>query len=102
MSDKGGNYMNNTNSKSEQSDQSPISSSLRLALITAILTTIEEGIATIEAITVIDEEIINSEKEKQDQKELDEKFEKMQQQIDKLTTELTKVTKKEMGTNRKQ
>ncbi|KAB7709081.1 hypothetical protein F9802_02875 [Bacillus aerolatus] len=83
--------MNNTDSKSEQNEQSPISSSLRLALIAAILTTIADGIAAIAAIAAIDEEIINAEKEKQDQKELDEKFEQMQEQIDKLTNELTKM-----------
>ncbi|MGM7635179.1 hypothetical protein [Bacillus sp. Hm123] len=83
--------MNNTDSKSEQNEQSPISSSLRLALIAAILTTIADGMAAIAAISAIDEEIINAEKEKQEQKELDEKLEQMQKQIDKLTNELTKI-----------
>ncbi|MDM5219532.1 hypothetical protein QUF86_01620 [Peribacillus sp. NJ11] len=89
--------MNNTYSKSEQNEtkseqneQSPISPSLRLGLTAAILTTIADGLATLAILTSMDEAIIDSEKEKQDQKELDEKLEKMQQQIDKLTNVLTK------------
>lgn len=82
--------MNNTYSKSEQNEQSPISPSLRLGLTGAILTTIADGITAIAVLTAIDEAIIDTEKEKQDQKELDEKLEKMQQQIDKLKNELTK------------
>ncbi|ASS96562.1 hypothetical protein [Peribacillus simplex] len=82
--------MNNTYSKSEQNEQSPISPSLRLGLTAAILTTIADGIAAIAVLTAMDEVIIETEKEKQDQKELDEKLEKMQQQIDKLTNVLTK------------
>ncbi|WHY57604.1 hypothetical protein [Peribacillus simplex] len=82
--------MNNTYSKSEQNEKPPISPSLRLGLTAAILTTIADGIAAIAVLTAMDEAIIDSEKEKQDQKELDEKLEKMQQQIDKLTNVLTK------------
>ncbi|ULM98108.1 hypothetical protein L8956_05150 [Peribacillus frigoritolerans] len=82
--------MNNTYSKSEQNEQSPISPSLRLGLTAAILTTIADGLTALAILTAMDEAIIDSEKEKQDQKELDEKLEKMQQQIDKLTNVLTK------------
>lgn len=94
--------MNTTDSNAEQNDQSPISASLRLALIAGILTTIADGIATLAALAAIDEAIIDAEKAKQAQKELDDKFEKMQQQIDQLTTELENVKKeseKEMNTN---
>ncbi|CAH0184768.1 MULTISPECIES: hypothetical protein [Peribacillus] len=90
--------MYNTYSNSEQNEQSQISPSLRLGLTAAILTTIADGIAAIAVLTAIDEAIIDTEKEKQDQKELDEKLEKMQQQIDKLTNELTKVTKRGVRT----
>ncbi|MBD7908286.1 hypothetical protein [Sporosarcina gallistercoris] len=83
--------MDHANSSKENEEPTPISASLRLALISSILITIADGIATISVIAAIDEELSNGESEKQDQKELDDKFENMQKQIDKLTYELAKV-----------
>ena len=83
--------INNTELNSNENDQLSIPSSLRLALIASILTTIADGIATISALTAIDELQIAQEKEKQDKKDLDEKFKKIQLQIDKLSNELSKV-----------
>ncbi|MBM7647488.1 hypothetical protein JOC78_000409 [Bacillus ectoiniformans] len=84
--------MNKPGAASEnQNEQSTISSSLRLALIAGILTTIADGIATIAALQAIDEEIISQQQDKQDQMELDAKLEKLQEQIDQLTDELLKI-----------
>ncbi|MFK2825337.1 hypothetical protein QYG89_06505 [Bacillus sp. B190/17] len=83
--------MNKTNSQQEQTDQSPVTSSLRLALIAVALTTLADAIATVAALQAIDEAIIDDVKAKQEQKELDEKLEKMQQQIDQLTKEIAKM-----------
>lgn len=83
--------MDYANSSKEHEEPTSISASLRLALISSILITIADGIATISVIAAIDEELSNGESEKQDQKELDDKFENMQKQIDKLTYELAKV-----------
>ncbi|PLS17409.1 hypothetical protein CVD28_12710 [Bacillus sp. M6-12] len=83
--------MNNTDPNSEQNDQQTIPSSLRLALIASILTTIADGIGTISALAAIDEQEAANEKEKQAQKDLDDKFQKVQLQIDKLTNELSRL-----------
>ncbi|MCM3756520.1 hypothetical protein M3197_03385 [Sporosarcina aquimarina] len=84
--------MNNSNDKSQNNhdEQQPISTSLQLALIAAILTTIADGIATISAIAAIDEARSDAQKEKQDQSDSDERLDRMQKQIDQLTKELAK------------
>ena len=83
--------MNNTDSNSKQIDQQTIPASLRLALTASILTTIADGLAVLSALSAIDELKIAEEKEKQDAKDLDEKFQKIQLQINKLTKEISKM-----------
>jgi cell division protein ZapA (FtsZ GTPase activity inhibitor) len=83
--------MNNTDSNSKQNDQQTIPASFRLALTSSILTTIADGLAVLAALSAIDELKIAEEKEKQDAKDLDEKFQKLQLQINKLTKELSKM-----------
>lgn len=83
--------MNNSDFNSEQNGASSELSSLKLALIASAITTIGDGIATIAALTAIDEAKISEKKDMQAQKELDEKLKKMQKQIDKLTREMSKI-----------
>lgn len=80
---------NKTNS--EQNDQPTLPPSLRLALIAAIIATIEDLFVILATLEAIDEYIIAEEKEKKAQKDLDEKFQKIQQQIDVLTKELSRM-----------
>lgn len=84
ISVEGGKYMDDMESKFEQNDESALPSSLKLALIAAILVTLADGLAAIAAISAIEEAINEIEKEQQQQKELNEKIEKMQKEIDKL------------------
>lgn len=83
--------MNNSDSNSEQNSASSEVSSLKLALIAAAITTIGDGIATIAALTAIDEAKIAEKKDTKAQKDLDEKLLKMQKQIDKLSKEISKI-----------
>ncbi|TCI99265.1 hypothetical protein [Cytobacillus praedii] len=83
--------MNNSDSNSEQNDTSSELSSLKLALIAAAITTIGDGIATIAALTAIDEAKIAEKKDSKAQKDLDEKLLKMQRQIDRLSREMSKI-----------
>ena len=85
--------MNKNNKTSEQTEQTTISSSLRLAVIATSLTTLGDAIATIAALEAIDESIAADIQAKKDQQELDDKLEKMQNQIDLLTYELTQIKK---------
>ncbi|USK54214.1 hypothetical protein LIS82_22005 [Cytobacillus solani] len=83
--------MNNSDSNSEQNDTSSELSSLKLALIAAAITTIGDGIATIAALTAIDEAKIAEKNDSKAQKDLDEKLLKMQRQIDRLSREMSKI-----------
>ncbi|MFE8697925.1 hypothetical protein ACFYKT_16410 [Cytobacillus sp. FJAT-53684] len=83
--------MNNSDSNSEQNNTSSELSSLKLALIAAAITTIGDGIATIAALTAIDEAKIAEKKDSKAQKDLDEKLLKMQRQIDRLSREMSKM-----------
>jgi predicted nuclease with TOPRIM domain len=85
--------LNKNNKTSGQTEQTTISSSLRFALIAAALTTLADAIATIAALEAIDESIAADIQAKKDQQELDDKLEKMQNQIDRLTDELTQIKK---------
>ena len=85
--------MNKNNKTSEQTEQTTISSSLRLALLAAALTTLGDALATIAALEAIDEFIAADIQAKKDQQELDDKLEKMQKQIDGLTYELAQIKK---------
>ena len=85
--------MNKNNKTSEQTEQTTISSSLRFGLLGAALTTLGDAIATIAALEAIDESITADIQAKKDQQELDDKLEKMQNQIDRLTDELTQIKK---------
>ena len=92
--EKGGiSNMNNNNKKSEQTEQTTISSSLRFAVLGAALSTIGDALQTIAALEAIDEFIAADIQAKKDQQELDDKLEKMQNQIDLLTDELTQIKK---------
>lgn len=86
-----GKNMNKGRSQPQEDNQSPITPSLRLAALAAILTTVADAMAVIAALQAMDEAVIEDQKSKQEQKELDEKLEKMQQQIDQLTNELLKM-----------
>ncbi|WP_163100488.1 hypothetical protein [Peribacillus alkalitolerans] len=82
--------MNNT-PNSEQNDQPTLPSSIRLDLIAALIATIEDFFVILSILESIDEFIIAEEEEKKAQKELDEKFQKIQLQIDELSNELSKM-----------
>jgi hypothetical protein len=85
--------MNNTNTTSEQKEQTSMSPSLRLALLSAAIVTIGDALGTIAALEAIDEFTAAESKAKQDQQELDDKLQKMQRQIDLLIYELSKIKK---------
>ena len=85
--------MNKSDKTSEQTEQTTISSSLRLGLLAAALTTLGDALATIAALEAIDESIAADIQAKKDQQELDDKLEKMQKQIDRLTYELAQIKK---------
>lgn len=74
----------------EQQEESAITTSLKLAVIGAIFSTIGDGIGVLAALIAIDEAVIADQQEKKEQKELDDKLQKMQDQIDALTEELEK------------
>ena len=61
--------MNNTNATSEQKEQTPLSPSLRLALLSAAIVTIGDALGTIAALEEIDEFIAADTKAKQDQQD---------------------------------
>ena len=87
------NNTNNTNTTSEQKEQTSISPSLRLGLLAAAISTLGDALGTIAALEAIDESIAADIKAKQDQKELDDKLQRMQRQIDILIYELSKIKK---------
>ena len=63
--------MNNNNKTSEQTEQTTISLSLRLAVLATALTTLGDALATIAALEAIDEFIAADIQAKKDQQELD-------------------------------
>lgn len=85
--------MNKNNKTSEQTEQTSISASLRFGLLGAALSTLGDALQTIAALEAIDESIAADIQAKKDQQELDDKLEKMQNQIDLLTDELTQIKK---------
>jgi septal ring factor EnvC (AmiA/AmiB activator) len=85
--------LDKNNKTSEQTEQTMISSSLRFALLASALTTIGDAIAIISVLEAIDESIAEDIQAKKDQQELDDKLEKMQKQIDRLTYELAQIKK---------
>ena len=62
-------------------------------MLGAALTTIDDALVTIAALEAIDESIAADIQAKKDQQELDDKREKMEDQIDLLTDELTEIKK---------
>ena len=64
-----------------------------MGLLAAALTTLGDAIAAIAALEAIDESITADIQAKKDQQELDDKLEKMQKQIDRLTYELAQIKK---------
>ena len=85
--------MNKSDKTSEQTEQTTISSSLRFGLLGAALATIDYALATIAALEARDESIAADIQTKKDQQELDDKLEKLQRQIDRLTYKLSQIKK---------
>ncbi len=63
----------------------------KLAILGAVIATIGDGISAIAAVMALEESILDDARQQQDQKELDQKFQKMQKQIDDLTNQLSKM-----------
>jgi hypothetical protein len=87
--------LDRSNTTSEQEEESsPITSSMKLGILAAAITTLGDALALIATLEAVDEVIAADIQDKKDKKELDEKLQNMQDQIDKLTDELSKISDK--------
>lgn len=81
----------------DENEQPEIPSSLRLALTVSIVAIIEEVLGLLSVIDAIEEFQEEEESEKRAQEELNGRFQEMQQQIDELTKEVSRLKYRRSG-----
>lgn len=83
--------MSNSNNNSNSNEEQTLATSLRLALIATVLTTIGDAITIIASLEAIDEFYESLEADKRSQLELEKKLDELQNQIDELKNELSEL-----------
>ena len=85
--------MNENDKNAGQNEEAPLAFSLQLELIASLLGIIADALSVWAILEAIDEANIAEEQEIQNQNGLDDKLQKMQEQIDQLTEELANAKK---------